>query len=60
MVDMVITALTRRFKEPQPLQSIFGFLMGSTDLKSLDGSQLKDQCTKYAKISLEPDHMMST
>src|SRR5438105_12294166 len=48
MVDMAITSLKSRFEELQSFQSIFGFLMSSVALKSLDGSELKGRCTKLA------------
>jgi hypothetical protein len=54
MVDMAITLLKSRFEELQSSQSIFGFLMSSVALKSLDGSHIKDRCTKFAHtLSLE-------
>jgi hypothetical protein len=54
MVDMAITSLKSRFEELQSFQSIFGFLMSSVALKSLDGSHIKDRCTKLAHtLSLE-------
>jgi hypothetical protein len=49
MVDMAITSLKTRFEELQEFKSIFGFLMSSTILKSLDGIELKDRCTKFAE-----------
>jgi hypothetical protein len=47
MVDMTMTSLTCRFEELKSFKSIFGFLMSSENLKALDGSQLKDYCTKF-------------
>ncbi|XP_062203442.1 uncharacterized protein LOC133905697 [Phragmites australis] len=49
MVDVVITSLKTRFEELQEFKSIFGFLMSSTILKSLDGIELKDRCTKFTE-----------
>ena len=48
MVDVAITSLTSRFEELQTFKNIFGFLMSSTYLKSLDVSQLKERCTNFA------------
>ncbi|XP_062186706.1 uncharacterized protein LOC133890315 [Phragmites australis] len=49
MVDIAITSLKTRFEELQEFKSIFGFLMSSTILKSLNGTELKDRCTKFAE-----------
>ncbi|EEC69513.1 uncharacterized protein [Oryza sativa Japonica Group] len=49
MVDMAISSLKSRFQELQSFNGIFGFLMNSTSLKSLDAADLKDQCTKFAQ-----------
>jgi hypothetical protein len=54
MVDMAMTSLTCRFEELKSFKSIFGFLMSSTYLKALDGSQLKDYCTKFAETFSRP------
>ena len=65
MVAMVITSLTSRFEELQSFKKIFGFLMSSTYLKSLDGSQLKERCTEFAntftkgKCDVELNDMIS-
>ncbi|KAJ1267582.1 hypothetical protein BS78_07G067300 [Paspalum vaginatum] len=48
MVDIAISSLKSRFEEPQSFKSIFGFLMSSTTLKSLDIVELRDHCTKFA------------
>uniref|UniRef100_A0ACD5ZYU4 Uncharacterized protein n=1 Tax=Avena sativa TaxID=4498 RepID=A0ACD5ZYU4_AVESA len=54
MVDMAITSLKSRFEELQSFPSIFGFLLSSVALKSLDGSHIKDRCTKLERtLSLE-------
>jgi hypothetical protein len=42
MVDMEITSLTHIFEELKSFKNMFRFLMWSTDLKLLYGSQLKD------------------
>ena len=47
MVDIAISSLTRRFEELQSFKSIFGFLMSSTTLKSLDIIELRDCCRKF-------------
>jgi hypothetical protein len=49
MVDNAITSLKSRFEELQSFKGIFGFLMSSTTLKSLDATELKDCCTKFAE-----------
>ena len=49
MVDMAINSLKSRFQELQTFGSIFGFLMSSTTLKSLDRTELKECCTKFAE-----------
>ena len=49
MVGMASASLKRRFEELESFRSIFGFLMSSAILKSLDGSQLKERCTKFAQ-----------
>jgi hypothetical protein len=54
MVDMATTSLQRRFEELQSFKSIFGFLMSSKSLKALDGPQLQEQCTKFAKTFTQP------
>jgi hypothetical protein len=54
MVDMAMTSLTCRFEELKSFKSIFGFLMSSTYLKALDGSQLKEYCTKFAETFSRP------
>ncbi|XBI11435.1 hypothetical protein VPH35_138496 [Triticum aestivum] len=48
MVDKAATSLKIRFDELESFKNIFGFLMSSTALKSLDRSELKDSCTKFA------------
>jgi hypothetical protein len=49
MLDMSIISLMRRFEEFKPFKSIFRFLMSSRDLKSLNGSQLRDRCNEFAE-----------
>ncbi|KAG2561280.1 hypothetical protein PVAP13_8KG150402 [Panicum virgatum] len=48
MVDMAISLLESRFEELQSFKSIFGFLMSSATLKSLDSIELRECCTTFA------------
>ncbi|KAG2624694.1 hypothetical protein PVAP13_3KG362716 [Panicum virgatum] len=48
MVDMTISSLESRFEELQSFKSIFGFLMSSATLKSLDSIKLRECCTTFA------------
>jgi hypothetical protein len=48
MVDMAISSLESRFEELQSFKSIFGFLMSSATLKSLDSIELRKCCTIFA------------
>jgi hypothetical protein len=50
MVDMAITSLENRFEELQVFKNIFGFLLSSRTLKSLDDIELTDCCIKFDKI----------
>jgi hypothetical protein len=47
MVDMVITSLKTIFKELMMLKDLFGFLLSSNTLKSLNDSRLEECCTKF-------------
>jgi hypothetical protein len=49
MVDMTITSLENRFEELQVLKNIFGFLLSSRTLKSLDDIELTNCCIKFDK-----------
>ena len=49
VVDMARTSLKNRFEELMEFKDIFGFLMSSSTLKSLDDIELEDCCTKSAK-----------
>jgi hypothetical protein len=49
MVDMANTSLKSRFEELQTFKSIFGFLLSSTTLKSLNDIELEECCTKFAE-----------
>ncbi|XP_072149505.1 uncharacterized protein [Setaria viridis] len=48
MVDMATSSLKSRFQELEAFREIFGFLMSSANLKSLDSSELKECCTILA------------
>ena len=48
MVDMAKRSLKSRFEQLQSFNEIFGFLMSSTSLKSLDGPELNLCCTTLA------------
>lgn len=49
MVDMANTSLKNRFEELSVFKSIFGFLLSSKNMKSLDAIELKKCCTNFAK-----------
>ena len=49
MVDMANTSLKNRFEELSAFKEIFGFLLSSSNLKSLDDIELRKCCTKFAK-----------
>ncbi|GJN39994.1 hypothetical protein PR202_gb29154 [Eleusine coracana subsp. coracana] len=49
LVDMANSSLKSRFEELQGFKDIFGFLLSSTVLKALDGTQLAASCTKFAE-----------
>ncbi|PWZ16974.1 Cycloeucalenol cycloisomerase [Zea mays] len=46
VVDMAITSLKTRFEELMVFKDIFGFLLISTILKSLNDTELEECCTK--------------
>jgi hypothetical protein len=48
VVDMAITYLKTRFEELMVFKDIFGFLLRSTILKSLNDTELEESCTKLA------------
>jgi hypothetical protein len=48
MVDMVITSLNDGFKELMVFKDIFGFLLSSSNLKSLNDHELEEGCNKFA------------
>ncbi|KAG6413837.1 hypothetical protein SASPL_126552 [Salvia splendens] len=49
VVDMANTSLKSKFEELQTFKSIFGFLLSSTTLKSLNDTELEYCCTKFLK-----------
>ena len=49
MVDNAISSLKSRFEELQSFKGIFGFIMSSENLKSLDSDGLKECCTKFSE-----------
>jgi hypothetical protein len=48
VVDMAITSLKTRFEELMVFKDIFGFLLRSTILKSLNDTELEESCTKLS------------
>jgi hypothetical protein len=54
VVDMARISLRDRFEKLMEFKDIFGFLMSSTTLKSLDDTELEECCTKFAnKFSVD-------
>jgi hypothetical protein len=49
MVDMAISSLKNRFEELQVFKTIFGFLLSSRTLTSLDDNELTNCCNKFDK-----------
>nr|TKW16837.1 hypothetical protein SEVIR_5G325500v2 [Setaria viridis] len=49
LVDMAIGSLKKRFEELMVFKDIFGFLMSSSTLKSLNDNELEECCTKFAE-----------
>jgi hypothetical protein len=54
IVDQAIASLTRRFKQYQGYEKIFGFLFTSNALRSLDKKSLKT-CCHYPETALKRD-----
>ena len=46
VVDMAITSLKTRFEELMVFKDIFGFLLSSIVLKSLNDTELEESCTQ--------------
>uniref|UniRef100_A0A0A8Y3Q0 HAT C-terminal dimerisation domain-containing protein n=1 Tax=Arundo donax TaxID=35708 RepID=A0A0A8Y3Q0_ARUDO len=55
MVDMATTSLKNRFEELQVFKNIFGFLLSSRTLTSLDDTELTDCYTQFAKTFSSDD-----
>lgn len=55
MLDMASSSLKNRFEDLQVFNGIFGPLLNSASLKSLDHIKLKDYCTMLAK-TFSVDH----
>lgn len=55
MVDTANTSLKNRFEELGVFKGIFGFLLSSTNLKSLDDIELRKCCRKFAKTFSRKD-----
>nr|TKW14774.1 hypothetical protein SEVIR_5G188900v2 [Setaria viridis] len=49
LVDMAIASLKNRFEELMMFKDIFGFLMSSSTLKSLNDNELEECCIKFAE-----------
>jgi hypothetical protein len=49
VVDMANSSLKNRFEELQTFKSIFGFLLSSTTLKTLNDTELEACCSEFAK-----------
>jgi hypothetical protein len=45
---MAITSLKTKFEELMVFKGIFGFLLSSSTLKSLNDTELEEHCTKFA------------
>jgi hypothetical protein len=48
MIDMAIASLTSRFEQMKIFENLFGFLLNSENLKSLDDDDLRKYCTRSA------------
>ncbi|KAG6407688.1 hypothetical protein SASPL_130685 [Salvia splendens] len=49
MIDMAIASLTSRFEQMKTFENLFGFLLNSENLKSLDDNDLRKCCTTFAE-----------
>jgi hypothetical protein len=49
MIDMAIASLTSRFHKMRIFDNLFGFLLNSENLKSLDDDDLRKCCTRFAE-----------
>uniref|UniRef100_A0ACD5Z487 Uncharacterized protein n=1 Tax=Avena sativa TaxID=4498 RepID=A0ACD5Z487_AVESA len=57
MVDTANTSLKNRFEELGVFKEIFGFLLSSSNLKSLDIVELRKCCTKFSKTFSRKDEL---
>ncbi|KAI4975647.1 hypothetical protein ZWY2020_049254 [Hordeum vulgare] len=55
MVDVAKVSLKNRFEELKVFQSIFGFLLTSKDLKSLNDVELRKCCAKFVEALSQGD-----
>lgn len=55
MVDMANTSLKNRFEELGVFKEIFGFMLSSSNLKSLDDVEIQKCCKKFAKTFSRKD-----
>jgi hypothetical protein len=55
VVDMANSSLKNRFEELQTFKSIFGFLLSSTTLKTLNDTELEACCSEFAKTFSSQD-----
>jgi hypothetical protein len=55
MIDMAIASLNSRFEQMEIFENIFGFLLNSERLKSLDDRDLRKCCTTFAKTFTHDD-----
>jgi hypothetical protein len=49
MIDMTITSLTSQFEQMKIFENLFGFLLNSKNLKSLDDDDVRKCCTRFAE-----------
>jgi hypothetical protein len=58
VVDIAISSLNSRFEELQSFKRIFGFLMSSAALKSLNSFELRECSLSVQELSLFKVHLM--
>jgi hypothetical protein len=58
MIDVAITFLKNRFEELMMFKDLFGFLLSSNTLKSLNDSELEGCCTKFANTFSHDGYLM--
>ena len=49
IVDTAIASLTSRFEQLKTFEKLFGFLLNSDNLKSLNDNDLHKHCTTFAQ-----------